>query len=59
VAHSGAVSIAGISQSLKDVKPITFDAEGNEIEDAVVIDQTPVEVPVVIDSTPAALDDLL
>lgn len=50
VDHSGNVSLATISQSLKDVKPVTFDAEGNEIEDTEVVPPAPAA---------AALEDLL
>lgn len=53
VEHTGNVSLATISQSLKDVKPVTFDAEGNEIVDAEVVPPAPASY------TAAALEDLL
>jgi hypothetical protein len=48
--HTGGISIAGVSAALKMVKPVMFDENGNEIEEAEVVDPP---------AAPASLDDLL
>jgi hypothetical protein len=41
VKHSGALSIVGASAALRTVQPPTFDENGNEIEDATIVDEVP------------------
>lgn len=41
VEHKGALSIVGASAALRTVRPPTFDENGNEVEDATIVDEVP------------------